>query len=113
MVNLPNELSLREIAFRLCGKQSTDSITDDEVDKTLCWLIDAVNSQSLKAWHKDQCNLCHSLEAKKQNANEIYVTPYDLRAYLGSRIDELQVKGVLTYTKKYLKHAKRHLDLHN
>lgn len=69
-----NQASVYDIAFLFWNKQPEQNITDEKVSKTLFWLLDAINSGKLEAWHNaNEINKIKGFTANETNAGEIFV----------------------------------------
>jgi hypothetical protein len=47
-------VSVHDVAFHFWDKQPEKNITNDNVSKTLFWLLDAANSGKLEAWYHNK-----------------------------------------------------------
>ena len=87
-MNEKNQASVHDIAYLFWDEPLKKDITDDNVSKALSWLLDAINSGKLEAWHNaKKINEIQDFKASAENDDKIFVNFLALRVFLNESMD--------------------------
>ena len=74
------QASLHELAFHFWDKKPEEHITNQRISETLFWLLDAINSYKLEAWHESKRIIdINVFEANANDAGDTEPSSYTLR----------------------------------